>query len=191
LEPFSSQWFYGDTLFIIDVWLWALMGFATWFSLRREKRGGDWIKPARAAIVVALAYIGLNGLITFSAANWPKFETTTIASPLPLFFWEREVLVEGRHGTWFVQEKVPESPLPLNMQIAHISDRFCAWPNDVQLSTGGSQSDAFLLWTRAPFAERADDGSVLLRDARFYDPLARDRFTVALPDVKCEELLTE
>ena len=41
LEPFSSRWFYGDTLFIIDVWLWALMGFATWFSLRREKRGGD------------------------------------------------------------------------------------------------------------------------------------------------------
>ena len=41
LEPFSSQWFYGDTLFIIDIWLWALMGFATWFSLRREKRGEE------------------------------------------------------------------------------------------------------------------------------------------------------
>ena len=25
LEPFSSQWFYGDTLFIIDPWLWALL----------------------------------------------------------------------------------------------------------------------------------------------------------------------
>ena len=60
LEPFSSQWFYGDTLFIIDVWLWALMGFATWFSLRREKRGGEWMRPARTAIVVALGYIGLN-----------------------------------------------------------------------------------------------------------------------------------
>ena len=24
LEPFSSRWFYGDTLFIIDVWLWAI-----------------------------------------------------------------------------------------------------------------------------------------------------------------------
>ena len=35
LEPFSSRWFYGDTLFIIDIWLWALMGFATWFSLRK------------------------------------------------------------------------------------------------------------------------------------------------------------
>ena len=42
LEPFSSRWFYGDTLFIIDVWLWGLMGFATWWSLRQEKRGGAW-----------------------------------------------------------------------------------------------------------------------------------------------------
>mgnify|MGYP000430317752 CR=1 FL=1 len=25
LEPFSSQWFYGDTLFIIDIWLWAAL----------------------------------------------------------------------------------------------------------------------------------------------------------------------
>ena len=24
LEPFSSQWFYGDTLFIIDIWIWAV-----------------------------------------------------------------------------------------------------------------------------------------------------------------------
>ena len=43
LEPFSSSWFYGDVLFIIDVWLWALLGLATWFSLRREKRGGEWM----------------------------------------------------------------------------------------------------------------------------------------------------
>jgi inner membrane protein len=29
---------------------------------------------------------------------------------------------------------------------------------------------------------------VILYDARFYDPRARDRFSVALPDVECEEL---
>ncbi|NJO14007.1 MAG: hypothetical protein HC870_02180 [Rhizobiales bacterium] len=51
-----------------------------------------------------------------------------------------------------------------------------------------SQLDAFLFWSRAPFATRAADGSVILYDARFYDPRARDRFSVALPDVRCEEL---
>ena len=51
-----------------------------------------------------------------------------------------------------------------------------------------TQLGAFLFWSRAPFAVRAADGSVILYDARFYDPRARDRFSVALPDVRCEEL---
>ena len=77
LEPFSSQWFYGDTLFIIDVWLWALMGFAVWFSLRREKRGGEWTRPARWAMVAATVSHhghfcggGMGG--RFAARRFPK-----------------------------------------------------------------------------------------------------------------------
>ena len=30
------------------------------------------------------------------------------------------------------------------------------------------------------------DGSVLIRDARYYDPRARGRFTVSLPAARCE-----
>ena len=37
LEPFSSQWFYGDTLFIIDPWLWAMLIASIWVSRRRAK----------------------------------------------------------------------------------------------------------------------------------------------------------
>jgi inner membrane protein len=192
LEPFSSQWFYGDTLFIIDVWLWALMGFATWFSLRRENKGGEWMKPARVAIAVSLAYIGLNGAITWRAASWPVYEPQTIASPLPLAFWKREVLVQGQGNYWSIQvDRGIASLAAPAKKLEAISSRFCKWPNAEELATGGSQSKAFLFWTRAPFAERAEDGSVLLRDARFYDPRARDRFTVALPDVKCEPLNQE
>lgn len=61
-------------------------------------------------------------------------------------------------------------------------------PTATELDALGAEVDAFLFWSRAPFAERAPDGSVLLRDARYYDPRARDRFTVALPDVRCEPL---
>lgn len=200
LEPFSSQWFYGDTLFIIDVWLWALLGFTTWFSLRREKRGGEWRKPARIAIVVALAYIGLNGWISktassdvaqqVSARTVAEHGTYVIASPVPLAFWERETiwseLAFGDQealgpvyhvGRWSVLGKAgDESPMPRQP---------CAW---LDYRASGEAADAFLFWSRAPFAERAADGSVLLRDARFYDPRARDRFSVALPDVECEPL---
>lgn len=195
LEPFSSQWFYGDTLFIIDVWLWALMGFATWDSLRREKQGGDWMKPARVAVAVSLAYIGMNGWISKGSAYAAHdlligvgvTDTEIIANPLPLIFWQREVIV-GKDGYW---GKFHDNPG--NHDTITDLANFCEL-NDVRLAEerrANPELDAFLFWTRAPFAERAEDGSVLLRDARFYDPRARDRFSVALPDVKCEPLNQE
>ena len=189
LEPFSSQWFYGDTLFIIDVWLWALMGFATWFSLRREMRGGEWQRPARVAIAVSLAYIGVNGVITFYTETMMRGEApyapTAIAAPVPLAFWERERIVGGG---WKWASTTGEGP-EWTWLYRYPTDRPCAEVH--KLPSENAQVTAFLFWSRAPFAERAPDGSVLLRDARFYDPRARDRFTVALPDVECEELPAE
>ena len=185
LEPFSSRWFYGDTLFIIDVWLWALLGFATWFSLRREKRGGEWQRPARGAMAVALVYIGLNGAIS-SFAGTARYDAPylpgqiAIASPMPLLSWKRQVIV-GIENDWWVKD-------PKTFKMERIIRDRCAWPDMRRLRKDNGELDAFLFWSRAPFAERAPDGSVILRDARFYDPRARDRFSVALPDVECEEL---
>ena len=184
LEPFSSRWFYGDVLFIIDVWLWVGLGFATWFSLRREKRDGDWKRPARIALAIAGLYVFANGLVTRDAEGSlvPSGSgQEVIANPPPLAFWKRELLT-GAPGAWSQADysvlhgaasAVPLAPMCANLPEPRSDDR---------LARGHR---AFLFWSRAPFAEPAPDGSVLLRDARFYDPRARDRFTVALPDVEC------
>ena len=194
LEPFSSRWFYGDTLFIIDMWLWALMGFATWFSLRREKRGGEWRRPARVALSVALAYIGVNGAITgaMETRDGDVAGQHVIASPVPFWFWEREMIL-GRDGRYAIVDPAIERQ-DLNLTSTSEDAQFidlvgeCQVPNLPTAAPTANEPSAFLFWSRAPFAERAPDGSILLRDARFYDPRARDRFTVALPDVQCEEL---
>lgn len=184
LEPFSHRWFYGDTLFIIDVWLWAIMGVGVWLSLRREKRGGEWMRPARIAIVVALGYIGLNWIITYSEeVRLLKISAIegedAIASPVPIAFWERELLV-GRRNNWrrvlFTGQPYPEGE--------RLSFYTCIWPAPEELR--GKQIESFLFWSRAPFAERAADGSIVFRDARYYDPRARDRFSVPLKDFPCE-----
>lgn len=205
LEPFSSQWFYGDTLFIIDVWLWALLGFGVWFSLRRERRGGEWMQPARTTIGIMALYIGLNGQLTAKAEDTGQFLAVrtfatiapppakaigeaparryipkTIASPLPLFFWEREILF-GRGGRWFVRACQSGD----DCYARPLSTSFCAMPDLQDIRRTSPGLDAFIFWARAPFAERAADGSVILRDARFYDPRARDRFSVSLPNVAC------
>lgn len=172
LEPFSSRWFYGDTLFIIDVWLWALMGFATWFSLRRERLGRNWRMPAQAALAAAFFYAAANHGVT----RWVELAQTAqpaIASPQLFAFWEREVIVPAGPDRWRIDGKP-------------VGD--CVLGPVRATANGDAQLAAFLFWSRAPFAERALDGSVVIRDARFYDPRARDRFSVALPDVKCEPL---
>ncbi len=58
LMPFSGRWFYGDSLFIVDPWLLAILGLGVWLSRRREKIDAvyPW-KPARVAIGIAAIYI--------------------------------------------------------------------------------------------------------------------------------------
>lgn len=193
LEPFSSQWFYGDTLFIIDPWLWALLVGSVWWSRRREKAGGEWMRPARVGIAAALAYIGVNGAITHLTKQWhfrdPYGDTRGfIASPVPFEFWRREQIIGWKEGEWYVVLR-PHIAAPTGTYLKLPSSELrCAWPDLSEVRKTNSQLDAFLFWSRVPVVERAPDGSVILYDARFYDPRARDRFSVALPDVRCEEL---
>lgn len=47
LEPFSSTWIAGDTIFIIDIWIWIALIAGFWVSRRREKQGiANWQRPA-------------------------------------------------------------------------------------------------------------------------------------------------
>jgi inner membrane protein len=185
LEPFSSQWFHGDTLFIIDPWLWAVLIAAVWVSRRREKAGGEWMRPARVGIAVGLAYIGVNGLVSvthgYHSAGHQR-GATEIISPLPVLPFAREE-ISGRQNDWFYLDESGEEWV----HFVKPEDR-CAFPDFTAARRTNSQLDAFLFWSRAPYVTRAPDGSVILRDARFTDPRVEDRFSLALPDVKCEEL---
>jgi membrane-bound metal-dependent hydrolase YbcI (DUF457 family) len=53
LTPFDWRWFYGDTLFIMDPWLWLTLGLGVWLSRRLKST-----TPARVALTVAAVYIG-------------------------------------------------------------------------------------------------------------------------------------
>ena len=190
LEPFSSQWFYGDTLFIIDVWLWALLITSVWWSRRWEKRGGEWMRPARVGIAAVLAYIGINAGLTglnheTRGTRTEPYPQAYISAPVPLAFWRREQIARLYDGRWISSDW---DGTDFGYGYANSKAAQCKLPDLSQARRSNSQLDAFLFWSRAPFATRAPDGSVILYDARFYDPRARGRFSVALPDVRCEEL---
>lgn len=189
-EPFAPTWAYGDTLFIIDVWLWALLIGSVWWGYAREKSGGNQRPIARGGIAVMLAYIGLNWMITWMSyqtegVKVEPYPVEYIASPKPIASLERERIAKLEDGRWVSDSWEGEEAdygyrFPLATQ--------CKIPDLSEERHHNSQLDAFLFWSRAPFATRAKDGSIVLNDARFYDARARDRFSIALPDVECEEL---
>src|SRR5437870_6592463 len=102
LEPFSHRWFYGDTLFIIDPWIWIMLILGLEMSWRAERLGRNWTKPALWSLGAVLAYIGLNAAISLRAVvvTRPLVERVTapqmiVASEVPLTFWKRRMIWRG------------------------------------------------------------------------------------------------
>ena len=151
------------------------------------------MRPARVGIAVGLAYIGVNGAISSRAVedvdrlhgSKSVGPYDIIASPAPLAFWEREMIrIEyDPAGGFLIHTSQWPSAVSRERQIP---ERPCR-PNAIEVN---AQWNAFLFWTRAPVLEATQDGTLVIYDARYYDPRARDRFSVAMPHVRCEELPT-
>lgn len=182
LEPFSHRWFYGDTLFIVDLWIWLALGVSVWLSLRREKQeDARWQRPAWIGFAVVCAYIFANGLITGAAertttaallASGHK-DPLVVASPPPLAFWTRDVFWRDadRYGSGSFTPGVGSS-LDIGGKPTQMDDpRLALW------AKGDPAARAFLFWARMPVAQ-PDGDAIVLRDQRYMQPLARDRFTV-------------
>lgn len=175
LEPFSHRWFHGDVLFIIDLWLWLILGSALWLSLRRERKtGGNWQRPARAAIALSLAYIGLNAGITYAAEQRAlqrePYPAIAVANEVPVLFWRRDVISGNGDGVW-------------QTSAGRLGDIPLAACNLADASQRDPRVKAFLFWSRTPFVEHSGQGW-RLRDAR-YVMRGTGSFTVELPQDSC------
>ena len=61
LMPFDGRWFYGDSVFIMDPWLWLLLG-------------GGWLASRRATVGLIVAFVIISGLLTWIvAARDPRY----------------------------------------------------------------------------------------------------------------------
>lgn len=106
-----------------------------------------------------------------------------VANPVPIAFWQREILwrgegqrgrrvmnlAEGALPTIFPLEV--EAPAPIGMDDPRIAAT-AARDGDVR---------AFLFWSRMPFAERQPDGSLMIWDQRFGHDVARGQFSARIP----------
>ena len=185
LMPFSGRWFYGDTLFIVDPWLWLALGAGVWLS-RRALRGGaahPW-RAARVALVVATVYIvamaasSLVGrrLVEEAWAREGRGEPWYVmVSPAPVNPFARTLVVANRAGytrgtlTWWPHPVVSFDEVPWPTRSRH--------PAAVA-ARQTSVFRAFLVWSRFPFyrLEAVPGGArVTLGDMRFADGGLRSR----------------
>lgn len=174
LMPFSGRWFYGDTLFIIDVWLWLMLGTGVLIARLRHHRGAhdSSTRPPRVAIALLLAYIG--AMAAWSAAGRGQLHATfgsdarVMAAPFPIEPLSRSTIADlgdryalGQLHGWSRRYQ-PIDSLP--------SGRASSAAAAAALTRDGA---AFLSWSRFPhftLARIGDSTRVRITDLRYGSP---------------------
>jgi inner membrane protein len=174
LDPFSHRWFYGDTLFIMDPWIWIALILGLEMSWRAERLGRDWRRPAAWAFTAMLLYIGLNAAISARAvaATRPLVERIApsrmiVAGELPLTFWKRKMVWRGDKiggtGTYNPLDGLNAAWLDPRIVPLRLDD-----PRLAEAAKRDEHVRAFLYWSRMPMVE-VDDGHAFLTDQRFFE----------------------
>jgi inner membrane protein len=187
LAPFSWTWFYGDTLFIIDPWVWAMLAAGIWLA----RSGVRW---PRLALVATATYGGLMGASNIAARTIVEGtladEGVTVermmVAPLAVTPFTRWVVVQDSEGyrggflRWLPRPAVELDVLPF--------DKNATGPV-VETAITNDNVRRFLSWARFPYYEQQrlpDRHVVLIGDARYtLDPessWASTRITVDSPE---------
>lgn len=177
LMPFSDRWFYGDVLFIIDLWLWLMLGLGVWLSRRRRRAGTPAPTfPARAGLAMATVYIGAMGASSVAAEQLARRAAearglgpvrAVVASPVPVNPFRRRIAfaTDRAYGSgaidWLAPKRLTLEPrlVPKNLD-----DPAVAEARKVKAVRD------FLVWSRLPYArvERSEERTrVILSDARY------------------------
>lgn len=181
LSPLDLGWFHNDTLFIIDVWIWTALSFAIWLSRRREKKGGDWRRPAVIAVAAVVAYIGANSWISgraktqLLASGLAKAPDAIFAGQVPVKFWLREVVwrENGMIG------KATYLPFHSIVDVQPLVPDGMADPLAREGMSATPRLTQFMRWSILPTAIVTRSGceaTVTYGDARYTDPRARSSF---------------
>ena len=174
LDPFSSRWFYGDTLFIMDPWIWIALILGLEMSWRAERLRKDWRRPAAWAFTAMLLYIGLNAAISARAVavTRPLVERIAparmiVAGEVPLAFWKRKMIWRGDEvggsGTYSPLDGLNSAWLDPRIVPLRLDDRRLA-----EAARRDEHVRAFLYWSRMPMVF-VEDGHAYLTDQRFFE----------------------
>ena len=179
LMPFSGRWFYGDSLFIIDLWLWLTLLIGVVVSRWRAQHGSPTAtRPARIAISLLLVYIAgmaassrLGRSIVERAASGERADRVMV-SPIPLTPFRRMVVRD-------LGDRYEIGALTFSSSARYERGAVIASGRDTELAAAAAQTPdgaKFLSWSRFPrfAAEPSDNGTyVRISDMRYADVRGR------------------
>ncbi len=168
LAPLSSRWFYGDTLFIIDPWVWAGLAAGLWAG-RRSTRGpkAALICVAIYASVMAGSNVAARVFVTDRVEGAGGVVERMMAAPVAATPFSRWVVVEDLEGyqvglfSWLPHPRIELSRLPYDREPP---------PQVAATLAENLEVQRFLSWARFPYyaAWRQGDSYVIaLGDARY------------------------
>jgi inner membrane protein len=169
--PLDWRWFYGDALFIADVWMWLALGAGVWLT-RRQRRWG----PSRAALAFVSCYIAVM-LVSAQAARGVVADTwressgaaprALMVGPLPFTPFTRVVIIDagdryevGTFRWWPTGVTFENDPILKN----------AGHPLVKKARAQAPQIRDFLVWARFPFwtiTPENDGTRVTVGDVRF------------------------
>ena len=173
-EPFSHRWFYGDTLFIMDPWIWIMLILGLEMSWRAERLGRNWTRPAAWALGAVLGYIALNAAISLRAEALARPLVERVAEPrmvvageVPLQVWRRRMIWRGDEvggsGTYDPLQGLNNVWLNPKITPLRLDD-----PRFAEAAKRDKRVRAFLFWSRMPMVHE-QGGNAYLTDQRFFD----------------------
>ena len=176
LAPLEWRWFYGDAVFIVDPWLWLMLGAGVWVARRRRTP-----EPAALALGVATGYVlvmlgsaavSREAVVREWRAQRGYDPSALMVGPVPVSPFTHEVIIDagdhyetGTYRFWSPRLQLDAVRVPKNEQAP-----------EVATARKASAIRSFLVWSRFPVWElqRTSDGTlVTVRDMRFRAGAAR------------------
>ncbi len=183
LKPFSDRWFYGDALYIVDPWMYLVLGTGVALARWRSQQGHEpsW-HSARIALAVAAAYLAVmlmsnlwaRSVVAAGLERAGRSGARFMVTPVFANPFRREVIVDTgdryeKGALWF-------EPAPHFRPAGYGVDKGLHDPaaNRAMLTERAQQ---FLIWSRFPFfvVERGPTATrVYLNDFRYSSRTGRD-----------------
>ena len=188
LMPFSERCFYGDALFIIDIWFWIALGVGIWASRRRERMSAP--RSTRPAVVASVAVAVYAVAMAAASAAAERFvarelaarglapPVTVLASPVPIDPFRRRIIFDTGDAYGFGDVRwTPALRLTLEPRLVPTNMNDSA----IRAAARDQRVADFLYWSRLPFADirrGPADVQVTIGDARYGRTPGSGVFTV-------------